>query len=273
MLDELEHFVAVVEAGSFTAAARRVHLSQPALSASVARLEQALGARLLTRGRGGASLTAAGEALLPHAQAARAAVEDGRQAVAEVEGLRAGLVRVGAGATFATYVLPPLLRRFRDLHPGLKLTLREAGNEELIEDLRRGALDLAVVPSGGPPDLHEEPWMTDELLLVQGPQAAEAVYVAFARPSSTRALLDQHFPEAEVVLELRSIAAVKGHVRAGVGRALVSRFAAAADLADGRMVPVKDPRLPIVRQMSLVHRGLERLPPAAAALRALLRGG
>lgn len=245
MLDELEHFVAVVDAGGFTAGARRVHLTQPTLSASVQRLEQALGARLLHRDRAGVSPTAAGEALLPHARAALAAVEEGRRAVAEVEGLRAGRVRVGAGATFATYVLPPLLRQLRDQHPALRLHLREGSTEELLEDLRGGQLDLAVLPLPAPTDLHAEPWVTDELLLVQAPDAADPAFVAFARPSSTRALLDQHFPEAEVVLELRSIAAIKGHVRAGVGRALISRWAAATDLAEGRMVPVKDPRLPI----------------------------
>jgi len=68
-------------------------------------------------------------------------------------------------------------------------------------------------------------------------------------------------------MELGSIAAVKGNVRAGIGMALVSRAAVESDLAGGRLVEVPDPRTPIARTLSLIHRGRERLPPAAAALR------
>ena len=69
MVEELRHFLLIAAHGTFTEAARRAHLSQPALTASMRRLEAAVGARLLLRGPGGASLTAAGEALRPHAEA------------------------------------------------------------------------------------------------------------------------------------------------------------------------------------------------------------
>src|SRR5262249_22490239 len=131
MLDELKHFVLIAENRTFTAAARRAHLSQPALTASIHRLEEDIGARLFDRGRSGAELTAAGAALLPRARAARAAVDEGRRAVAEVVGLRAGEVRIGAGATACTYLLPPLLAAFRKRHPGVRILLREAFTEQL----------------------------------------------------------------------------------------------------------------------------------------------
>src|SRR5262245_61461619 len=98
MLDELRHLMLIAEHGTFTEAARRAHLSQPALSASIRRLEDQLGARLLVRGPAGAELTAAGTAMLGHARTAIAAVEDGRRAVAEIAGLGRGEVRIGAGA-------------------------------------------------------------------------------------------------------------------------------------------------------------------------------
>lgn len=272
MLDDLRHFVAVADCGTFTTAARRVHLSQPALTASIQRLEAELGARLFVRGRGGASLTAAGDALLPHARAALAAEADGRRAVAEVEGLRVGRVRVGAGATFCTYVLPPLLQRFRAQHPKLQLQLREGHTPELAAALVEGELDLAVLPEQGlPGGLVAEPWREDTLVLVGAPGASpELPFVSFTESSPTRLLLDQLFPGAEIVMELNSIAAVKGNVREGVGRALVSRVAVEHDLREGRMVLLPDPRVPVTRRIALVHRGVERLPPAAGALRALL---
>src|SRR5688500_11117747 len=118
MTGELRHLLLVVQHGTFTAAARQAHLSQPALTASIQRLEGAMGARLLDRGPGGATPTAAGTALLPWAEAALSAIERGRRAVAEVEGLRAGEVVVAAGSTACAVFLPPFLRRFHQRWPG-----------------------------------------------------------------------------------------------------------------------------------------------------------
>lgn len=267
MLDELEHFLWVVDLGTLTAAARRAHLSQPALTASLQRLEVYFGAKLLLRGPGGASLTAAGEVLVPRARAVLAAFEDGRRAVAEVQGLKVGEVRIGAGATACTYLLPPLLARFREQYPGVRFLLRELTPEQVSSALERNEIDLGIVTS-----LTGEPWREDSVVLVAAPgvDPRGASFVTFPRGSTTRELLEQAFPEAHIVMELGSIAAVKGNVRAGIGVALVSRSAVESDIASGRLVLVPDPRTPIPRTMSLVHRGADRLPPAVAALRRLL---
>ena len=270
MFDELSHFLLVVEHGTLTGAARRAHLSQPALTASLQRLERDVGARLFHRGPGhGAELSAAGEALLPRARAAIAAIADGRRAIAEVVGLRAGEVRIGAGATACTYLLPPVLARYRAAHPRVRFLLREAPPQEVLDALDRGELDLGVVTTDG-----GEPWRDDPLVLVAAPDLAagakDAPFVTFARGSTTREALARHFPDAEIVMELGSIAAVKGNVRAGIGVALVSRSAVEGDVARGTLVIVPDPRTPIVRPLSIIHRGVDRLPPAAAALRELL---
>ncbi len=268
MIDELRHFLLIVEHGTFTEAARRAHLSQPALTASIRRLEAALGARLLARGPAGAEPTASGAALVPRARAALAALEDGRRAVAEIEGLRAGEVRLGAGATACTYLLPPILAEFRAQHPGVRFLLREATATQILGALHDGELDLGVTTAD-----EGDPWRIDELVLIAAPglpRAASAPFVAFARGTTTRALLDRHFPDADVVMELGSIAAVKGNVRAGIGVALVSRAAVEHDLAALRLVEVPHPATPIQRPLRIVHRGRDRLPPAAARLRALL---
>lgn len=268
MLDEFRHLLLIAEHGTFTEAARRARLSQPALTASIHRLEEAMGARLLHRGPAGAALTAAGEALVPRARAALAAVEDGRRAVAEVAGLRAGEVRLGAGATASTYLLPPILAAFRAEHPGVRFLLREAASGEVLDALHAGELDLGVITAD-----EGEHWRDDALVLVgtAGMTTARgAPFVTFRKGTTMRDLLDLHFPEAEVVMELGGIAAVKGNVRAGIGVALVSRAAVAHDVAVGRLVELPDPRTPVIRPLHLVHRGVERLPPAAAKLRELL---
>jgi DNA-binding transcriptional LysR family regulator len=290
MLESLHHFLLIAGHGTFTRAARLAHLSQPALTASIQKLEGDLGARLFLRGRSGAELTAAGEALLPRARAALAAVEDARRAVAEIEGLRSGEVRLGAGATACTYLLPPALAAFRAAHPGVRFLLREATTGEVMDALDAGELDLGVVTppgdiAGGPMargDAYGEPWYVDELILVASPliagrvgvggraREAEAPFVTFGRGSTTRELVDRYFPSVPIVMELGSIAAVKGNVRAGIGVALVSRSAVETDLALGKLVVVPHPATPIMRPLRLVHRGIDRLPPAAAALRTLL---
>jgi len=274
VLDELRHFLLIADHGTFTEASRRAHLSQPALTASIRRLEDQLGARLLDRGPGGAHLTAAGAALLPRARAALAAVEDGRRAVAEVAGLHAGEVRLGAGATATTYRLPPVLAQFRRRYPNVRFRVRESFTDQLEAMLHDGELDLAITsaPANRSPPRPFDPWVDDELIVVSAPgvAAADAPWITFTAGSPVRAMLLEHEPGAQIAMELGSIAAVKGSVRAGIGLALVSRVSVKTDLAHGWMVEVPRRWAPLERQLVLRHRGVDRLPPAAAAFRELL---
>lgn len=278
MLKELEHFVAVAGAGTFTVAARRVHLSQPALTASIQRLEEEVGARLFDRGRHGAELTAAGRVFLPKAHAALAAFADGRRAVAEIQGLTAGQVRIGGGATACTYLLPPILARYRKQRPGITLHLREGYTDDLERAVDEGTLDLAVItvdrrrPPGGPTDRLGKN-ADDELIVVAAPDCdpKTAPWVTFTAGSPTRALLLERVPDAAIAMELGSIAAVKGNVRAGIGMALVSRVAVATDLASGVLVEVPQRWTPLRRRLGVRHRGTQHLTPAAAALLELLK--
>ena len=284
MLEPLRHFVLVAQHRTFTAAARHAHVSQPALTASIQRLEAQMGARLFDRGPSGATLTAAGAALLPRARAAIAAVEEGRRAVAEVLGLDVGSVRLGAGATVCTYYLPRTLAKFRARHPGVQILLREASQEDLLDALEAGDLDLVILArlakrGGGDflraasAGLVREKWIDDELVVVAAPgvDTKTAPLVTFAQGATTRTLVDQVFPGVPIAMELGSIAAVKGNTRAGVGIALVSRRAVDRDVASGQLVIVPHERTPIVRPLYLVHRGHDRLPPAAAELHQMLR--
>ncbi|MDB4997185.1 MAG: Transcriptional regulator, LysR family [Myxococcaceae bacterium] len=284
MLEPLRHFALVAQHGTFTAAARHAHVSQPALTASIKRLEAQMGARLLDRGPGGATLTAAGDALLPRARAALAAVEEGRRAVAEVMGLTVGSVRVGAGATVCTYYLPRTLAKLRAAHPGVQILLREADPEDLLDALEAGDLDLVILArvlrrGGGDllpaarSGLAREKWVDDEIVLVGAPgvDAKTAPLVTFSQGATTRTLVDHYFPGVPIAMELGSIAAVKGNTRAGVGVALLSRRAIERDVAAGQLVVLDSLATPIVRSLYLVHRGRDRLPPAAGELHRLLR--
>lgn len=270
MFDLFRYFVHVAEEGTITAAARRSHVTQPALTVALHRLEAHVGTPLVVRGRPRATLTAAGAALLPHARAALAAVRDALRAVEEVAGLKQGSVRVGAGATACTYYLPPILAEFRRAYPGVSILVREATTSELTEGLVAGEFDLAIVSGRSEGDFFCE----DELVLVSksalslSPESAP--FVTFPKGAHARDILDELFPSATIAMEIASIAAVKANVRAGVGLGLISRRAIQRDLVALQLVEVSHPKTPVRRTLSIVHRGLSRLPPAALALHGLL---
>ena len=165
-LRQLEYFVTVAEERNFTRAAAKVHVAQPGVSAQIRRLERELGQELLDRSGRTVRLTGAGEAVLPYARAALVAVEGARRAVDELAGLMRGHVAVGM-VTSHNVDLPGLLAEFHDDHPAVEITLTEAGSDQLIDGLRGGQLDVAIIAVGPAP-----PQDLDILVLVNEAIAA-----------------------------------------------------------------------------------------------------
>lgn len=143
----METFVAVVEAGSFSAAARRLKLGQPAVSKSVAQLEEHLGARLLLRSTRGLTATDAGLRFYEHARRAIAEADHAEQAVRESSAGLSGRLRISAAVTFARLHVMPALKTFLDRHPNLELDIiLDDRSIDLLEEgvdvaLRMGALN------------------------------------------------------------------------------------------------------------------------------------
>src|SRR5258708_39447192 len=129
-LDHVEAFVAIVRSGGFSRASASLHLSQPAISRRVHLLERELGAPLFERVHGGALLTDAGRAFLPHAQALLASMRDGVEAVGALRGTSRGTVLLAVVGTLASTTLTEGLRRFRGAHPGVGLRPRPALSAE-----------------------------------------------------------------------------------------------------------------------------------------------
>jgi DNA-binding transcriptional LysR family regulator len=144
-LRQLEYFVAVAEEANFTRAAERVRISQSGVSAQVRQLERELGATLIDRSSRAANLTAAGRAALDHARAALAAAGAVRQAVGEVTGVIRGRLTVGMVIGCTVTPLFEALAAFHRAHPGVEVTLVEDNSDRLVEGVRSGALDLALV--------------------------------------------------------------------------------------------------------------------------------
>ncbi len=141
----LEYFVAVVDAGGFSAAATRCGVAQPSLSQQIAKLEQELGVRLFDRLGRQVALTTAGEALLPRARSVLEAMQLARTCVGDDAEAGRGRLTVGAIPTIAPMVLPRWIKRFLKEHPEAELHVREDLTEHLIADLRNAELDMAFM--------------------------------------------------------------------------------------------------------------------------------
>ncbi len=148
-IHQLRYFLAVALSGSFTAAADLCHVSQPSLSAQIAKLEAELGGPLFERGRHGARLTERGSLFRPHAAEALRRLETGRRELEELSGLTRGSVALGCLPTTGAYLLPQLLRAFLGAHPGVHVTLKEASSPQLAGALREFEIDLAIIDEAG----------------------------------------------------------------------------------------------------------------------------
>ncbi|OZE12305.1 LysR family transcriptional regulator [Rhodococcus sp. 05-2255-3B1] len=144
-LRQLEYFVAVAEEANFTRAAARVHISQSGVSAQIRALERELGAELIDRSGGTATLTTAGQAALTQARATLAAAGSVRQSVDDIAGLLRGSLRVGMVTACTVPQLFDALARFHSAHPGVELALQEGNSDRLVADVRAGELDIALV--------------------------------------------------------------------------------------------------------------------------------
>jgi DNA-binding transcriptional LysR family regulator len=164
-LRQLEYLVAVAEEANFTRAAQRIHVAQPAVSAQIQRLERELGQRLLDRSRRTVRLTAAGEAAMPYAKAALAAVADIHTAMDELSELVRGAVTIGT-VTSHSADIPSLLADFHAEHPNVEITLSTDSSDALIENVRTGRLDTAIISIGPDerPDGLDIETVTDEAI-------------------------------------------------------------------------------------------------------------
>ncbi|WP_428249230.1 LysR family transcriptional regulator [Ferrovibrio sp.] len=249
-LDHLQAFADIVALGSFSAAAARRGLTQPAISLQLRQLESRLGARLIERVGKRVLPTAAGSALLLHAgridAAVEAAVADLAQHAAEV----GGRVRIGSGATACIYLMPPLLRELRQRFPGLELTVNTGNTDDMLRAVAENRLDLALVTlpprrRGRVPELgrafQAEPLLNDEFVAVAPgdfaawPKAVTPAWLAqqplvlYETGANTRSLVDTWFAGAglapRAAMELGSVEAIKQLVGAGLGLTVLPRMA------------------------------------------------
>lgn len=282
-LDQLKSFGLVIETGSFSAAADRLGLTQPAVSLQIRQLERKLAVRLVERVGRQAKATPAGAALLLHAQHIETAVENAIDALADHTSGVTGRVRLGAGATACLYFLPGLLRGLREQFPALGIVVSTGNTDDQVRKVEENSIDLALVtlPAAGR-SLSVLPVLDDEFVAIGrgdlaplkarvGPADLAALpLVLFEPAANTRKLVDRWFAaeglQPQPVMELGSVEAMKEMVAAGLGYGIVPRMAMAGrgahpGLKTSRLNPGMHRTLAIV---------IRRDKPVSKALRVVL---
>ncbi|MFF4325032.1 LysR family transcriptional regulator [Streptomyces sp. NPDC001591] len=286
---QLVYFVAVAETRHFTRAAEREHVAQPSLSQQIKALERELGAELFSRARGNITLTDAGEALLPLARRILADADTARLEVQELLQLRRGRVRLGATPSVCTGLLPAVLRAFHTAHPGIELLIEESGSLDLVRELARGVLDLALIvlplPPSAPP-LTTVELLTEDLVVVSSrdlpppggggelgiADLREEPLVMFRhgydlRDLTVGACRAAGF-EPVFTVEGGEMDAVLGFVRAGLGVAVVPEMV--VEHAGPGLRTTRLAGSPLRRTIALAHRTDVAPPRAARELKRIL---
>ncbi|HEX2137008.1 MAG TPA: LysR substrate-binding domain-containing protein [Microvirga sp.] len=284
-IKQLKYFLSVSELGSFSKAAVMLSVAQPVLSRQIRSLEEELGMELLYRNGRGIVLTEAGVVVVEHA---RSIVETVRRVASEIETMRAeprGKLVIGMPPTAGSVLTVPLIRRFREAFPGIKLKVQEGYSGHVLEWLSTGRIDVAVLYNAPKTStLSTQPLIEEELMLV-GPRdtphalrggpleaktLAELPLVLPSHPHGLRVLIETLLGTIDVrpnvEFEIDSLQACLGLVQQGAGYtvlpyASIHRQAAAGELV---AIPIVEPRM--TRQLVLATSTQRPTTPTTRAL-------
>ncbi len=280
----LNVFRTTARLGSFTAAGEQLGFTQSAISRQIAALEAEFGVQLFDRLARGVRLTEHGRTLLPHAEALLDRLDGTRRELAALTDLDLGRLRVGAFDSANAALLPAALAAFRSAHPGVGISLTEGLSADLLDRLRDGSLDLAVVAAypGHPYDteLFELRPLVEDPVLVALPAghplagrdrlrlaelAGEDWIAASRHPGSTllAACVRSGF-QPRIAYEVAAWTAKLGLVAAGFGATLIPALAARAARPDIALVPLHPEDTPVRTVRTAALRG-RSAPPAVTA--------
>lgn len=264
-IKRLDTFLAIVDTGTFAAAADEMRTGQSSVSASIRVLERDLGAQLFDRSARTAVLTAAGRALVPRARALSREAALTRRLVQEAEKQLSGELRLGVISSIDPFPLPRILREFTATHPlvWLRVLTDSVGTYGLLDRLQRSELDLAIVaapfPQFGDTELITAQLAAGELVCITAPDdpiaerrhlelgdVAGRTWIEAPAGQTNRASTDAAFAAAHltrtVSVEIGVPSDVPDYVAAGVGLAFVPDFLVQGR-DDVRILPLQDARL------------------------------
>lgn len=284
-LRQLRYFVAIVEHGSLSAAAKALHVAQPALSHHLKNLESALGHRLLRREARGVHTTREGEVLFRHAVGLLRQADGLRAALDRGPAALSGAVSVGLPKTVARLLALPFFEAVRAHHPQITLEIVDGHSQDLGRAVVEGRMDFALIMPPGPlqgsidlPLLHEElvvvmatraPWRPVSRSLTPAQLAALPMLMSNRR-ERLHALLATMSSETRIALDVRGhideLGSLLGAVKAAHGAAVLPWCAVGPDVARGELVALRIRGQRLARQLLLSRS--QTLPLTVAAMAA-----
>ena len=277
-LRQLEIVKVIADTGSFTAAARLLHVSQSAVSRQVLLLEEELKEPLFVRLGRRVRLTSAGESLLQLSQRVLSDVRDTTAAIVEGHDRLSGTINLAGGMTVCLHVFPSLLKEYRRRHPGVDVKLTTGGTPHLLERLRSGTVDVALLtlPVEGA-DLVQTPVMREELLLVghrshplgrkrrvKARDLDGQSLVLFERGSSTRRVVDDMIAREQIsptiVMETENVEILKALALIGMGMTIIPYQAVAREVRAGQIWCARLEGVSMVRETGWVYVRAARIP-------------
>jgi DNA-binding transcriptional LysR family regulator len=282
-LDQLRSLMEVVELGSFTAAAKRLHLTQPAISQQIRELEHRCGLQLVERVGRRAFATPAGRELIVHGRRIIADAEHALAAVRQHKKGTAGRVHIGAGPTALVYLLPPALRKLREEYPDIEIVVTSGTTHSISEGLLSNIVDIGFTALPVEADgLDVVPVRTDPMVAIL-PATEPAIpdrltpadvarrtlileYQRVPHRNLSRAWLQAGGVPVRPAMEFDGIEAIKNAVSAGLGMAIVPGPAMShAPPLNSVLVRPLDP--PLMRTLGIVQRRGRAETPALKLVR------
>ncbi len=288
-LPKLRIFMTVAREGSFTRAADILELRQPTVSQQIQVLEQGLATRLFERQGRVVRLTPAGAALLPYAERLLELAREAQEATREAAGLAARTLRLGAGNTLATYILPDLLARLRWERPDVMVQITVGNTDQLLEAVLDTRVEMALVGSPIEDDrLAIHPFLEDELVLIAPPDGPWQMQTSItilrlreetlfmrepgsALQAAVQALLGEHKVQPAHMITLGNLEAIKRSVEAGLGVAIVPKIAVRREIEDDTLRALSLLEVRDERSFNYVYRRGRMLSPAARVFAELLQ--
>jgi DNA-binding transcriptional LysR family regulator len=282
----LRAVAAVSRRRSFSAAARELGISQPAVSKHIADIERRLGVRLIERRRQGAELTAAGAFLADSVLRAEALLAHAARGITEFRQPPTGLLTIAASGVPATYLLPEIVIAFRRAHPGVRVNIITAPSAQTMEALRAHRAEFGVVGGfAAAPEIEAEPLMEEDIVVVGPPQwagrrlsrrdAEAATWIVPREGAAFRAAVEAAWADLGITpaqrLELPTVEGVKLAVGRGDGVAGFSRLSVEAEFRRGSLSLLRLRGWNVRRTISIVRPRDGVLTPSAREFVALLR--
>jgi len=274
---QLRAFATLARTGSFTRTARELHLSQSAISHSMKALERQVRCRLLDKVGKSVTLTQAGEQLLAHANKILAEMQAARDRLSELGKWGHGRLRICTSTTACQYILPPVLREFKESFPQCMIHIEPGDTPTALDLLRQHRVDLALSLEPREESIFEfRHLFEDELQFLVSPahpwartgkinrdEITRQRFILYTRTSYLHGMIDDYFRQEDIVLptsiELGNMEAIKELVKLGLGISVLAGWVARKELAEGSLCAVPLGRRKLKRRWGFLVRKGQRL--------------